>query len=414
MYKKIVIISVSLLSFITRINAETIYHNDGDTLGENSSRIMNHPASISVLNCLRPSAPLIISGVLLYQKGKDFRLLKKEYIPEFRTNVDDITMVLPSIMFFGIKTLDNDNNSDWKALVLNYAASAGVVSAITMGLKNTITAMEPDGSSNKSFPSGHTAFSFMGAHLVYREYGRKYPWAGLTAYAIASATGIMRIMNDKHYLQDVLVGAGIGILSAEAGYSIGSFILKNGSSQTDRRDKNFESPPPLFQLSVATGFNNILKPISIDRYTTIKAGQGVTAGAEAILNFSERYGAVISFCLNSAPAEVKRERFSISAPVLTWQTINFTPEISLRVHKSGKIAIRAGGGYSRLSQRESYNYVIEPESGISLTAGINYKHQINNIIQYKLFAGLEENFYSVSNLTAISYGAALSFSVKNR
>lgn len=55
----------------------------------------------------------------------------------------------------------------------------------------------------------------MGAELVRREYGTGY---GIAAYSVAAGIGVLRIWNDRHWLGDVLAGAGIGILSAEIGW----------------------------------------------------------------------------------------------------------------------------------------------------------------------------------------------------
>jgi len=38
------------------------------------------------------------------------------------------------------------------------------------------------------------------------------------AYGVASGVGLLRVANNKHYISDVLIGAGIGILSMKAAY----------------------------------------------------------------------------------------------------------------------------------------------------------------------------------------------------
>ena len=82
-------------------------------------------------------------------------------------------------------------------------------------MKAIIDSPRPDGSDAKSFPSGHTGTAFAGAELVRREYG--WGW-GSAAYAVATATAVMRMYNNKHWFSDVLMGAGVGILSANIGY----------------------------------------------------------------------------------------------------------------------------------------------------------------------------------------------------
>ncbi len=84
--------------------------------------------------------------------------------------------------------------------------------------KSAARVMRPDGSTKNSFPSGHTATVFMGAELLRREYQDVSPWIGVAGYSVAAFTGFMRMYNNRHWLTDVLAGAGVGILSAEAAY----------------------------------------------------------------------------------------------------------------------------------------------------------------------------------------------------
>lgn len=80
---------------------------------------------------------------------------------------------------------------------------------ITYGLKLSITKERPNGGA-MSFPSGHTSVAFSGASFIEKRYGWKY---GLPAYLCASFVGWSRVESDKHYPEDVLAGAVIGILS---------------------------------------------------------------------------------------------------------------------------------------------------------------------------------------------------------
>ena len=95
-------------------------------------------------------------------------------------------------------------------------AEAFVMQAlIVQGLKRTVTEWRPDRGSSASFPSGHTATAFCGAELMRLEYGRESGWIGAAGYAVALATGLLRIYNDRHWAGDVLAGAGIGVLTAD-------------------------------------------------------------------------------------------------------------------------------------------------------------------------------------------------------
>ena len=86
---------------------------------------------------------------------------------------------------------------------------------VTRGVKHFVDEQRPDSDGKKSFFSGHTATVFTGAELMRIEYGWGY---GSAAYAVAATTAFMRVYNKRHWVGDVLAGAGVGILCADAGY----------------------------------------------------------------------------------------------------------------------------------------------------------------------------------------------------
>ena len=92
---------------------------------------------------------------------------------------------------------------------IKYAMSSFVANGIiTYGLKFLTMRNRPDGSNKRSFPSGHTSNSFLGATIIQNVYGRDI---GIPAYLLASITGLSRINDNKHYLSDVIFGAALGI-----------------------------------------------------------------------------------------------------------------------------------------------------------------------------------------------------------
>ena len=83
----------------------------------------------------------------------------------------------------------------------------GATRLVTDGIKSTIHEERPDGSDDKSFPSGHTSMSFSAAATLHKRYGWKY---GVPAYAVATFVGAARVKADKHYVHDVIAGAALG------------------------------------------------------------------------------------------------------------------------------------------------------------------------------------------------------------
>ena len=90
-----------------------------------------------------------------------------------------------------------------------------MMAAVTNTVKYTVKEQRPDSQKRNSFFSGHTATAFTGAELMRIEYGWGY---GSAAYAVAATTAFLRVYNKRHWVGDVLAGAGVGILCADAGY----------------------------------------------------------------------------------------------------------------------------------------------------------------------------------------------------
>lgn len=67
-----------------------------------------------------------------------------------------------------------------------------------------------------SFPSAHTAEAFLTVTLLHEQFGRRYPWVSVGGYTVAAATGARRMLNNRHWVTDVLTGASMGFLSAES------------------------------------------------------------------------------------------------------------------------------------------------------------------------------------------------------
>lgn len=104
-----------------------------------------------------------------------------------------------------VPAVEGDWSGEFQAI-----ASIGAASLVTTGFKETISKERPDGSDNRSFPSGHTSVSFAAAATLTNRYGWK---VGLPAHALAAFVGASRIEAEKHDVVDVLAGAAVGSLS---------------------------------------------------------------------------------------------------------------------------------------------------------------------------------------------------------
>lgn len=132
-----------------------------------------------------------------------------------RTTVDDYLQYVPSATVLALNAFyDRQGTRRFVDRMGVHLVAFATMTALTQGLKYTVRERRPDSGARNSFPSGHTATAFMGAELLRIEYADISPWIGYAGYAVAATTAFLRVYNNRHYLNDVLAGAAIGIFSS--------------------------------------------------------------------------------------------------------------------------------------------------------------------------------------------------------
>lgn len=182
-------------------------------------------------------AGLMISGIIADGSGKES--LKNEIVEErnehlfgFTNHLDDYAQFFPFVAIYGFEIAGMKPRTDFKnrtaILIKGQILNLGMVYILKKSLKET----RPDGTAF-SFPSGHTANAFAGATMLSIEYGEQYKWVPYAAYGVATGVGLMRMANNKHYISDILFGAGLGILSMKAAYWTHQYKWNKAKSDQD-------------------------------------------------------------------------------------------------------------------------------------------------------------------------------------
>lgn len=171
---------------------------------------------------------LISNGCLAQEVSEPVAHQYKRYHGD---GIDNVLEYVPTAAVFGLKLLGVPAESSWKRRLTVSVVSFGINAAVTYSLKHTIHEMRPDGTNNHSFPSGHTAVAFCGATTLMHEYRKVSPWIGVAGYAVATTVAVDRVRRNRHHWGDVVAGAAIGVVSAEAGYWIGDIILGKGKKK---------------------------------------------------------------------------------------------------------------------------------------------------------------------------------------
>ncbi len=176
---------------------------------------------LTVKQLIVPAA-LLSGGYLLKSLSLKQEQLEwhDKYYKDFKTNVDDIIQYSPHVAVIGLDLMGVKAKHSFGDRMGVLFIGAAVMSGTVFSLKHTTKVLRPDNSAQDSFPSGHTANAFFGATVLAQEYNDESIWYGVGAYTIATTTGALRVMNNRHWFSDVVVGAGVGILSAKAAYVI--------------------------------------------------------------------------------------------------------------------------------------------------------------------------------------------------
>lgn len=222
MYKYLFLILISLVlaePLMAQSHTDSTYR---DWLGERCL-VINSGQKAPYYNWTRDvsyvGVPLLASSFGIKQVKRSFRSARFSMSETWKTSIDDYTQYLPYGLLIGLKAGGYQGRSSWTRLVASAAASNLIMVGLVNGMKYTIKERRPDNTSENSFPSGHTATAFCAATILHKEYGlTRSPWFSVAGYGIATATGMMRVLNNRHWISDVLAGAGIGIISTELGY----------------------------------------------------------------------------------------------------------------------------------------------------------------------------------------------------
>ena len=210
--------------------------------------------------------PVFIAGWIAKSEKKAFqqnyknsntriRLIKYN----FHSEVDNYTQFSGIALTAGLKMAGVEGRSSWPRLIASSLASYGVMAAFVNGIKYSAKEMRPDESTKNSWPSGHTATAFVGATILHKEYGlTRSPWYSIAGYTVATATGVMRVLNNRHWISDVLSGAGIGIMSVELGYGLMDLLFKGrGLMRNDLASyPDLRQNPSFFSISMGVGLGN--------------------------------------------------------------------------------------------------------------------------------------------------------------
>lgn len=166
---------------------------------------------------------LILSGVLLSgsKTEKNWQInIRKGVGDDYHFGADDYIQYVPYAQIYLGDIVGMNAKNHWFDQTKNIFIGGLATLVITHSLKRGVGKERPDGSSNHSFSSGHTATAFLGSTILYHEYKDASMLYASSGFLFSSTTGGLRVINNRHWVSDVVAGAGIGILVANLIYHI--------------------------------------------------------------------------------------------------------------------------------------------------------------------------------------------------
>lgn len=418
--KRIVICIVGICSFSflsAQNSADNVMAERGDSLRisttTNFSRRLDKFSSSRFYQMTYIGVPLIVGGLIVKSEDDHFRGLRNEYLPRFNRHLDDYMQYAPAAVMLGMKAAGVQSRSSWGRMLVSDAFSALLMGGVVNTLKQTTNVERPDGSNKHSFPSGHTATAFMTATMFTKEYGHKSPWVGVGAYSVATATGLMRMANNKHWLSDVLTGAGIGILSTEVGYYFADLIFREKGINRFANENMFDRMDKPSFVSLYLGLNIPLSGYDIDEEMEFRTSSGSSAGVEGAYFFNPYVGVGGRFTVSNTLIIVNEER----AENNTFDAISLCggSYFSYPLSSRWLIGSKLLGGYVHYPQLELTDRSVSSRSGFCMGSGVSLTFKakeyygIRFFLDYNLLPSHSRNSGEYMNMLTLGSSFMITF-----
>lgn len=176
------------------------------------------------------SAALVTYGLICFDNNglpgsKQVQTWRNDNFAGFKDGTDDFLVFGPGLLMLGLDACKVKSSSNFPNQVAITAKAVILSLGVTNILKYSTQVTRPDGSADNSFPSGHSTFAFTLAEILHQEFKNK-PLVYISGYTMATVAAGMRILNNRHWYSDVLVGAGIGIAATKLVYSTHQYKWK--------------------------------------------------------------------------------------------------------------------------------------------------------------------------------------------
>ncbi len=345
---------------------------------------------INPRNTFVAGLPMFAASFVAKNSDLNFREMRFNHLPHFHNRTDDFLQFSPMVVMFGMKAFGVESRNSWGRMIVSDVFSAALMAGVVNGLKHGVRKTRPDNSNDVSFPSGHTATAFMCATMLHHEYKHLSPWVSICGYTAASCTGVMRMVNNKHWLSDVMAGAGIGIFTTEMGYLLADLIfkdrglnVKSGISSELPKDST-----PSF-ISLTFGGEVPLNEYEVSPELTIGTFRGVSVAAEGAWFWNHHLGAGCKF--SAANLAYEFDGGTVGSNKFCFSGAHAGIYYSLPLHERIRFVCKVLNGFTQYNDLKIRKRVtVNPRNGYSMVTGVSFAFRLAPLFSYVL--GCDYNF----------------------
>ena len=287
---------------------------------------------------------------------------------------------IPLVANWALKSAGVKSRSKTERMLTANAMAMGISFGATELLKHTIHEGRPDMSNRQSFPSGHVSFAFASATILSREYGYMSPWITIGGFTTAASTELLRIHHNKHWMNDLYMGAGIGVMSTNLAYFLTDKIF--GADAINKPELRKRDVERLIKFSEKPSGFTFVSGTEIGDHTIrfadvrIKTGASFSAGADVAWFITPNVAAEFITRVVDAQAKVFDTSTLFTGGHLNLYHFDLGAKMSWPFTLGKRLSTRAFAGL-RMMNGDSLTdgtttYTIPNETKFEFGAGITY------------------------------------------
>ena len=190
-------------------------------------------------NYLSISGALMATGFLINGDNtrKDIQEWVQEQIPVQDYKLDDFLQHAPIVGVITSDLLLKRSKGERQRHIRHLLVSEGAALGTMFLLKSILDEERPNGGS-LSTPSGHSTYVFASAGVLYHSLRDDHPFWAYSGYVVGTFVAASRVVKNRHWLSDVMIGAGLGLLSSHLSYHLDVWDSRDNTQKENSIIKN--------------------------------------------------------------------------------------------------------------------------------------------------------------------------------